>query len=146
MYVRKNAFFNFPYFFQEFPTIIDYKKILMEVFTNPKEDPEILRILAASLNHLFKAGDKLEPEEKTILRDLFEMFLLSSDKAIKHSLAEHMNELMPFFTTFLPPPTEEDPDQSPGSLSTGDTFASHLNGVDKGKIGRKASGEISEKS
>lgn len=56
--VKINAFYNFPYFYNEFKGEINFKPVLEEISTTENYNISILRMFASSLPILFEMVDK----------------------------------------------------------------------------------------
>lgn len=81
--VKINAFYNFPYYYNDFRTEINFKPILEEISLNENTNIQILRVLASSLPVLFEIADKNNAEEEFPLwRKIFENLLVKDDQTI----------------------------------------------------------------
>ena len=145
-FVWKNAFYNLPYFYDEFTSSFNFKNIFEEV-TSKDENIEILRILAASIHHIFKTADKQDPESKPVLWKLVDKLLESTDPDILYCMSENLHEIMPMISTFIW--EDEPPEQSPHSSTSDTNFGQSAEAAMKNggaKIKRKQSDIISDKS
>jgi hypothetical protein len=118
IYVRRLAYFNFPYYYQEFRSEIYFRPILEEVSNNKSEDIEILRTLAGCIKHLFEAADKGNNEEDfPHLRKLYESLLVRNDPIIIQQNCDSISVCLPFLKRFSSQ-DESMNDESPHSVKS----------------------------